>query len=118
LELAGLKQKATGRPVGATRIDEYFLKRFLPSRLTPADYERLQNIDGRARPHRGGSHVVFTAGELMLLKRFEVIKHGFVGRPLSGNEPVRPQYLDLPLGIGSVDDPARGISQGRLCITW
>ncbi|KAK3687821.1 hypothetical protein B0T22DRAFT_405788 [Podospora appendiculata] len=109
--------EVSGGNFGATRVDEHFLKRFLPTRLSPNDYDTLMNIGGIAERHGNGSHVVFTKGEQIMLERFQIIKHKFAGRPQPG-EQAEPDYIDLPENIGLEDDPQRGISQGRLRITY
>ncbi|KAK3319151.1 hypothetical protein B0H66DRAFT_498128, partial [Apodospora peruviana] len=109
--------EVSGGFFGATRIDEYFVKRFLPERLSPSDYDALLAIGGNAERHGSGSHVVFTLGEQIMLGRFQRIKEAFAGPPPPGQE-AEDDYIDLPEGIGSEDDPERGIEAGRLRLTY
>ncbi len=107
---------AVGAPCGATRIDRYFLEEFLPYSLGPAEHEKLLNYGGGGATSRGGSHEILKPGEQFMLERFQTIKHGFVGRDDSNQQPAS-DFIDLPGGVGEHDDTER-ISNGQLAISW
>ncbi|KAM7220175.1 hypothetical protein V8F06_004503 [Rhypophila decipiens] len=104
--------EVTGGLFGATRLDEYFIKRFVPSRLSPSDHRKLLHAEG----HGSGTHVVFSLGEQFLLDKFQIVKESFAGPPTSGAQS-EDSWIKLPIGIGDEDDHERGISQGQLKIT-
>ncbi|KAK4198218.1 hypothetical protein QBC40DRAFT_341386 [Triangularia verruculosa] len=87
-QVSMVTEMSSGR-CGATRIDDYFIKRFLPRRLAPHDYRKQA-----------------------MLESFQFAKHKFAGVG-SDDEEFRvllPGDLDIP------DDPQRGISNGNLQI--
>ncbi|KAM7182876.1 hypothetical protein V8F20_012817 [Naviculisporaceae sp. PSN 640] len=108
--------EVSGGLFGATRVDEHFIKRFVPSRLSTDDYKKLLEFDKGAERHGSGTHVVFSPGEQHMLSHFQIIKERFAGPPNPG-ERSQDNWVDLPKGIGLEDDPQRGISQGRLRVT-
>ena len=102
---------------GATRIDNCFLKEFLPSRLSEADYKRLMSLGGVKDRYGRGSHTVFKRGEQLVLKGFEDIKHAFRGSQTSRPDRETAGVLDLPPGIGLERNAARRTDAGQLFIT-
>ncbi|KAI0125388.1 hypothetical protein BJ170DRAFT_501363 [Xylariales sp. AK1849] len=106
--------KATGDTVGATCIDRYFVNEFLRSRLSQGDLDRLRAL-GDAAGHRGqGSNRVLGQGEQFLLQQFMAIKHNFAGQPAEGD--IIDEPINLPNGVGEINNPATGIRDGQLFI--
>ncbi|KAH8894314.1 hypothetical protein GQ53DRAFT_643950 [Thozetella sp. PMI_491] len=101
---------------GATIVDRFFLHRFLPLKLSPADYQTLLEMGGPLEQHGQGAHTVLRRGEQLLLREFEKIKRSFKGPPPPG---VRDSYhvLDLPPEIGTQNDASRGIQDGQMFIS-
>ncbi|KAK4173157.1 hypothetical protein QBC36DRAFT_360672 [Triangularia setosa] len=102
-------EMSSGR-CGATRIDDYFIKTFLPRRLAPEDYGKVVE-DGESNLG-SGPHVLFSRRQQAILESFQFAKHKFAGIG-SDDEEFRvllPGDLDIP------DDPQRGISNGNLQI--
>jgi hypothetical protein len=106
-----------GGRYGSTRIDDYFLKHFLSHKLPHEDLELIRGTGGENERHGSAAHVMLRRGEQFLLDRFIPLKHNFKGRDENG-EPSATDWIDLPDGVGQVDDPDRNINQGQLGITW
>ncbi|KAK4188114.1 hypothetical protein QBC35DRAFT_451557 [Podospora australis] len=105
-QISRVTELSSGR-YGATRIDEYFIKTFLPYRLSEDDY-RILTEDSESDTG-SGPHVRFTKNEQFMLDSFQHVKHKFAGT--EGDEII------LPGEIGRLDDPVRGISGGSLHIS-
>ncbi|KAK0726573.1 hypothetical protein B0T21DRAFT_36480 [Apiosordaria backusii] len=102
-------EMSSGR-CGATRIDDYFIKSFLPRRLAPDDYRKV--VEDAESTFGSGPHVLFSRRQQAMLESFQFAKHKFAGVG-SDDEEFRvllPGDLDIP------DDPQRGISNGNLQI--
>lgn len=112
-----LATKVTGRRCGSTCIDDYFLRKFLPTRLSPYDLPRLAAFGGQQEQHGSATHEVLRRGEQMLLDRFITLKHSYVGWNDNG-EPSETDWIELPPGIGTEDNMANNIRDGQLGITW
>jgi len=99
-----------GGNYGSTCVEQAFLNKFLPYRLG-AHYNRFTQGG-----HGQGSHVVLKGPILRLNQDFiNNIKHRFEGPPETG-EPL-PEYY-LPLNFDIPDNPAMGIDNANLRITW
>ncbi|KAK0634343.1 hypothetical protein B0T17DRAFT_611370 [Bombardia bombarda] len=98
-----------GEKCGATCIDRSFAK-FVEERLGPEDWDRL--IDADAQDHATGGHSIVKPKLRMLHGRFEPIKHGFDGKDQKLGFPIQ-----LPRGIGTVDNEEKGILNGAIKIT-
>ncbi|KAK4671727.1 hypothetical protein QC764_608200 [Podospora pseudoanserina] len=102
-------EMSSGR-CGATRIDDYFIKRFLPRRLTPDDYRKV--VEDAESNFGSGPHVLFSRRQQAMLESFQFAKHKFAGVGTEDEEfrVLLPGDLDIP------DNPERGISNGNLQI--
>ncbi len=107
--------KDLGGYFGATRVDDYFLHRFLPDRLGPENYKALLELRGADHLHGSGSHAnMLRPGLRFVLDKFEPIKHGF-GRAQPGeNGAQQNEVLELPGNSGIEDNPQRGIENCHL----
>ncbi|KAL8397870.1 hypothetical protein RB594_004537 [Gaeumannomyces avenae] len=103
-----------GEQCGASQVDRCFLNDFLPARLGEHDYARLMGLRADEEQHGYGTHYVLGRGQIMMLDKFESIKHEFAGR-------TQRQQLDnalpLPPDLGIQNDPERGIKNGHLMIS-
>ena len=91
-------------------MDQHFLERFLPERLSKADYDKLMDVDCESERHGSGPHAIFTSEQHITLEKFQAIKHGFAGVP-------KNEYLGLPDGICQDENPLRGDERGSVLIT-
>ncbi|KAK3386605.1 hypothetical protein B0H63DRAFT_520692 [Podospora didyma] len=108
-----IKLEHIGRPIGdkcgATEIDKSFDK-FVEDRLGPEDWEKLTEADAPDR-HTGG-HSIVRPKLRTLHDRFEPIKHQYDGKDQKLAWPVQ-----LPRGIGTIDNEERGILNGAIKVT-
>ncbi|KAK3312872.1 hypothetical protein B0H66DRAFT_607926 [Apodospora peruviana] len=85
-------------------VDAAF-KQHVSSRLSEADEAAL------GETQEGGNTIIKSRWR-MLASRFEPIMHSF-----DGKDQIYPWPLQLPRGIGTEDDPTRGILSGALTFT-
>ena len=112
-----LVTKVTGRRCGSSCIDDYFIKSYLPNRLTQEEWMRLQELGHRREQHGSATHEVLRRGEQMLLAQFITMKHNFAGWD-ENNQPSETDWVDLPHVLDARDDMRRNIENNRLGITW
>jgi len=96
-----------GRKCGATYIDTSFI-RFVKDRVGESDWEQLNHTDGQDSAL--GGHNIVKPNVRILHERFEPVKHQFDGKGQAVG-------VQLPRGIGAVDDEEKGILNGVLRIT-
>ncbi|KAL8366165.1 hypothetical protein RB595_004779 [Gaeumannomyces hyphopodioides] len=104
-----------GEQCGASQVDRCFLNDFLPARLGGQDYARLMGLRADEEQHGYGTHYVLGRGQIMMLEKFESIKHNFAGR--AQRQPQLDNALQLPPDLGIQNDPERGIRNGLLIIS-
>ncbi|KAK3939278.1 hypothetical protein QBC46DRAFT_388319 [Diplogelasinospora grovesii] len=98
-----------GDKCGATCIDRAF-NDFLKERLGDEDYDKLTDAD--AEDHATGGHSIVKPKLRAVQSRFEPIKHGFDGKESKLGYPVQ-----LPRGIGTIDNEEKGIMSGAIKVT-
>ena len=112
-----LVTQVTGDKCGSSNIDDYFIREFLPARLSDQDLRCLRNLGGPQEQHGSASHEVLRRGEQVLLEDFMTIKHNFKGK-LDNGQPSETDWIELPAGVNAEDDPTSNIMNGHLGITW
>ncbi|KAK4186242.1 putative heat shock protein family 70 protein [Podospora australis] len=112
-EMKQIKLEQVGDPLGdtcgSTRIDASF-ERFAEDRLGPDDWDKLKN-EGVKQPTTGG-HSIMRPRLRRMQDKFQPIKHAFDGQDNGLAVPIQ-----LPRGIGTIDDQARGLMSGTLSMT-
>ncbi|KAI1373089.1 hypothetical protein F4677DRAFT_430205 [Hypoxylon crocopeplum] len=108
--------QVSGGRYGSTRIDDAFLRYFLPKHLSPESYRALLAIGDNEQQHSQGAHVVLRRGQQYMLKKFQTVKHRFEGPSASGS-PALDDAIELPDEIARQDDPSHNIRGGQLFIT-
>lgn len=110
-----LKIEQIGAPLGdtcgAALIDTSF-EELLKDRLGAEDYGKLNSITSPG--HTTGGHNIVQPGLQMMLQRFQPVMHQFDG---SVREPSVKWPIQLPRGIGEMDDEEKGILNGALMLT-
>lgn len=105
-----------GRRCGAALIDQNFLEKFLPRRLSREDIDTLRFSGGYGDHVGGAAHKSLRRGEEDLLEQFIGLKHSFKGLLDNGREP-EPSWVNLPQGVGTLDE-GKLIKHGLLGISW
>jgi hypothetical protein len=108
--LFGSNSASIGGRCGAIWVQHQFLHTFLRQKLSRNDFENIMEIGNDVK--LSGGHSMVGRYEKVLLEAFEGVFH-----PFDGVDEGIPEVIELPEDLGVDDDPANGISHGRISIT-